>query len=137
MEDKLNGLRGGIFNLTNKTELQTKLISNITTTLVEGLRRESHGDVVWIQGIYDSATKIIMTQGAQTPNDQPIRANTSLFWIKEYFETEVKSVIEEMNKMLISVKHTTLHSSFSNEKITPATMADLIRRVEQCLGNIS
>ena len=46
MEDKLNGLRGGIFNLTNKTELQTKLISNITTTLVEGLRWESPGHTV-------------------------------------------------------------------------------------------
>ena len=41
-----------------------------------------------------------------------------------------------MIKMSTSVKHTTLHASFSDEKITPATMTDLIHKVEQHLGNI-
>ena len=69
-------------------------------------------------------------------NDHPTRADTSLFQIKQYFGTEFKSVIEEINKMLTLVKHTLLHSFFSNKKITPATMVDLLHKVEQRLQNM-
>ena len=48
MEEKLKGLRNEISNLTNKTELQTELISNMPTTIVEELQRESPGDAVQI-----------------------------------------------------------------------------------------
>ena len=124
-------IRDGISDLTNNTELQSKLISNMPTILLEGLRKENPDNMVQIQAITDAVTKATMTQGAtQAPNDQPTRADTSLFWTEEYFETEFKSVIEETNKISTSIEHTFLHSSFSNTKMTPAAMADLIHKVE-------
>jgi hypothetical protein len=34
------------------------------------------------------------------------------------------------------IKHTFPHSSFSDEKLTPTTLADLVCKVEQRLGNM-
>ena len=79
-----------------------------------------------------------MAQGTiiQVPEDPSSSVDVSPIWMRKYFETTFRSVINALNKVSTSIKHTFPHSQFSNKKMTPTTLAALVHNMEQRLGNM-
>jgi hypothetical protein len=83
--------------------------------------------------------KVIMAHGIiiQVPENPFSSVDVSPIWIRKYFETTFRSVINALNKVSTSIKHTFPYSSFSNKKMTPTTLTALVHKVEQRLGNMT